>query len=71
MSATLHAKRERKEQRHARANKRNANAITAKELAAHIPDLKVTDRQREFVKAAFRALISAVLSKRFNARIDI
>lgn len=50
---------------------RTAEAVTAKEMSEHIDDLKITDRQKEFVKAAMRALISAVLSKRFNARIDI
>lgn len=53
------------------AKKIIADQIVVKDLISHIDDLKITSRQREFLKAAFRALISCVLSKRLGAKVDI
>lgn len=57
----------------ARRSKRRTDddAITVKELTAEIPNLKVTERQREFIRAAFRACLTAALERRMGCRVDI
>lgn len=49
----------------------NKNEITAKELIAQIKKLKVTDKQREFIKAAFRAMIAGVIEDRLQVKVDL
>lgn len=45
--------------------------ITVKDLTKHLDKLKITSRQREFIRAAIRALLECELSERFNARVSI
>ncbi len=45
--------------------------ISSKDLIKHIEKLKLTFRQREFVKAAFRALIKCELEERMGCKVDI
>lgn len=47
------------------------NQITVKQLLSEIPNLKVTDRQREFIKAAFRACFKSALEKKFKCKVSI
>lgn len=44
--------------------------ITAKELSDQIKKLKVTERQREFIKVAFRTMIQGALEDRFDTKIS-
>lgn len=45
--------------------------ITLKEASECINDLQVTERQREFIRAALRALLTAALQKRLACKVDI
>lgn len=45
--------------------------ITAKELVAQIKKLKVTDKQREFIKAAFRAMVTGAIEDRMQVKVDL
>lgn len=45
--------------------------ITAKELFKQIEKLKVTEKQREFIKAALRTMVQSALEDRFNKKVSI
>lgn len=45
--------------------------ITARELSEQIKKLKITEKQREFIKAAFRTMIAGALEDRFGCKVDI
>lgn len=45
--------------------------ITAKELSDQIKKLKVTERQREFIKAAFRTMLQGALEDRLGKKVSI
>jgi len=47
------------------------NEITAKELAEQIKKLKVTDKQREFIKATFRTMPQGALEDRLGKKVSI
>lgn len=45
--------------------------IIAKELSEQIKKLKVTERQREFIKAAFRTMLQGVLEDKLGAKVSL
>jgi hypothetical protein len=45
--------------------------ITVGELVQNIDSLRITSRQKEFIKAAIRALLQVALEKRFGCKVSI